>query len=124
MDAINEEKAIDNNVQPAKSISDMTNDEIGAELDQYLLKNDTNGFKSFIQQCKLLESQASNLSKDPKDRLSLNYVLNVKLYGEYQDPMIVNATWKNNIEIIQALLDCGVCYLISTHFCYIIFCYI
>ena len=69
-------------------------------LYKYFCKSKTNKFRKCLKAIKLLE----NDNEKKQNKISLHYILNEKLCGEYKIPLIVVAVLKNNIEIVETLL--------------------
>ena len=83
-----------------EKIATMSNDEISQILFEYICNHETNKFKQCLKAIKLLQ----NDNEKQQNKISLHYILNEKLCGEFGDPLIVVAAFKNNIEIVETLL--------------------
>ena len=85
------------------NLVEMTNDEMCEMLYKYICKDETNKFKQCLKRIKLLKSKTAKFNFFKK-QISLHYILNKKLCGEFKTPLIVQAVKKNNIEIVETLL--------------------
>ena len=105
-------------------LSKMTNDEIGQMLSVFILDDETNQFISCLKAIKLLELKSNEKEKkaktNKKTKISLNYILNEKVYGSTQSPLILTAVEKDNIEIVETLLSNENNYKVNS-FCFFYF---
>ena len=122
------EKENEMHLKLIEKLSKMTNDEIGKMLYNFIVMDETSQFISHFEAIKLLqfeskeeEKEKEMKSKENENKISLHYIVNKALYGNYSWPLIVTAVSKNNIEIVQTLLSNGNDYQVRIfliHFCF------
>ena len=102
-----EEKQVllDENTKPgnetiSEELSGMSNYEIGTKLFNFVLSGKRDKLQEYLAFCKLLQVDSSTLD--------LNEILNKKLYGEQERPLIVQAAIMNNLEIVKLLIKFNV----------------
>ena len=100
----NEDISIDNSL--LTQIETMNNDDIGNKLFKYILKDEINEFNAFIKYLDIVVNTNKN-----KNELDLKYILNNALFEDdnKKRPLLVVAANKNNLDIVNTLIEYGVC---------------
>ena len=115
---------IDNNL--INKLKEMNNNNIGEQLFNYILDDNTTEFVKLIYHCDVLsntkkEAKRKVFSKIGKNKLDLDKILNKKGYGPANFPLIVVAAYKSNLDIAKTLIKYNVCFVFFiiyfTYFC-------
>ena len=98
------------NFQLDISLDGLSSADIAQQLYDYIDKVETEKFIALMDAVAEQIFQDKRMGKDP--RWNMNYIVNewVKM-NNLRRTLLFQATFHNNIDIVQALLDHGVCYV-------------
>ena len=77
-------------------LKNMSNDDIGEHLFNFIYKDKTKEFGMLIEHCTILE-------KDENCKVNLEYILNQGFYSDSEWPLIMLAVGYNNLDIVKIL---------------------
>ena len=102
-------------------IKEMSNNDIGEQLFDYILDDNTNEFNKFIYHCNILSNNDKSINEKKtnvfskigfgKKKLDLDKIINKKL-GNSGFPLIVLAAEQNNLDIVKTLIKYNVCFVV------------